>query len=119
MCRFPLALFVNYTFGFTINRVTLFALILSLGLVVDDPITNVDNIQRHIRMGRRNPLPATLYAVQEMLPPVIMSAWPLLFSLCRFLAWALIFGLFASTLFTLVIVLVAFYVLQKNRQTYM
>ena len=39
-------------FGYTINRVTLFALILSLGLVVDDPITNVDNIQRHIFMGR-------------------------------------------------------------------
>ena len=58
---FSLALFVNYTFGFTINRVTLFALILSLGLVVDDPITNVDNIQRHIRMGRRNPLSATLF----------------------------------------------------------
>ncbi|HEJ83850.1 MAG TPA: efflux RND transporter permease subunit [Desulfobacteraceae bacterium] len=70
---FSLALFVNYVFGFTINRVTLFALILSLGLVVDDPITNVDNIQRHIRMGRRNPLAATLFAVQEVLPPVIMS----------------------------------------------
>jgi multidrug efflux pump subunit AcrB len=70
---FSLALFVNYVFGFTINRVTLFALILSLGLVVDDPITNVDNIQRHIRMRRRNPLAATLFAVQEVLPPVIMS----------------------------------------------
>lgn len=70
---FSLALFVNYILGFTINRVTLFALILSLGLVVDDPITNVDNIQRHIRAGRREPLAATLFAVQEVLPPVIMS----------------------------------------------
>ena len=52
---FALALFVNWQAGFTINRVTLFALILSLGLVVDDPITNVDNIQRHLRMGRRSP----------------------------------------------------------------
>jgi multidrug efflux pump subunit AcrB len=50
---FSLALFVNYLFGYTINRVTLFALILSLGLVVDDPITNVDNIQRHIQMKLR------------------------------------------------------------------
>jgi multidrug efflux pump subunit AcrB len=41
---FALALFTNLVFGYTINRVTLFALILSLGLVVDDPITNVDNI---------------------------------------------------------------------------
>lgn len=70
---FALALFTNYLFGYTLNRVTLFALILSLGLVVDDPITNVDNIQRHIRMGRKSPLEATLDAVREVLPPVIMS----------------------------------------------
>ncbi|MCG8615651.1 MAG: efflux RND transporter permease subunit, partial [Desulfobacterales bacterium] len=70
---FSLALFVNYIFGYTINRVTLFALILSLGLVVDDPITNVDNIQRHIRMAVLTPFQATVAAVQEVLPPVIMS----------------------------------------------
>ncbi len=70
---FSLALFVNYVSGYTINRVTLFALILSLGLVVDDPITNVDNIQRHILKGRLRPLKATLFAVSEVLPPVIMS----------------------------------------------
>jgi multidrug efflux pump subunit AcrB len=70
---FSLALFVNYLFGYTINRVTLFALILSLGLVVDDPITNVDNIQRHIRMNIRSPFNATLAAVGEVLPPVMMS----------------------------------------------
>jgi multidrug efflux pump subunit AcrB len=69
---FALALFVNYIFGFTINRVTLFALILSLGLVVDDPITNVDNIQRHIRMGLLSPFEATLVAVKEVIPPVII-----------------------------------------------
>jgi len=77
---FSLALFVNHLFGYTINRVTLFALILSLGLVVDDPITNVDNIQRHIRMGRRNPLEATLDAVKEVLPPVIMSTLAIIVS---------------------------------------
>ena len=70
---FSLALFMNYLFGYTINRVTLFALILSLGLVVDDPITNVDNIQRHIFMGIRKPFEATLFGVNEVLPPVIMS----------------------------------------------
>ena len=70
---FALALFTNYLFGYTLNRVTLFALILSLGLVVDDPIINVDNIQRHIRMGKKKPFEATLDAVQEVLPPVIMS----------------------------------------------
>jgi len=70
---FSLALFVNFLLGYTINRVTLFALILSLGLVVDDPITNVDNIQRHILGRRRKPREATLFAVSEVLPPVILS----------------------------------------------
>ncbi|MBU1172782.1 MAG: efflux RND transporter permease subunit [Proteobacteria bacterium] len=70
---FALALFCNYFFGYTINRVTLFALILSLGLVVDDPIMNVDNIQRNIIKGVLNPFDATLYAVKEILTPVVMS----------------------------------------------
>jgi multidrug efflux pump subunit AcrB len=77
---FSLALFVNYLLGYTINRVTLFALILSLGLVVDDPITNVDNIQRHIRRGARDPLEATLAAVREVLPPVILSTLAIIVS---------------------------------------
>ena len=77
---FALALFVNYIFGYSINRVTLFALILSLGLVVDDPITNVDNIQRHIKMGIQNPFMATLSAVYEVIPPVIMSTLAIIVS---------------------------------------
>ena len=77
---FSLSLLVNWIAGFTINRVTLFALILSLGLVVDDPITNVDNIQRHIRMKRKGPLDATLEAVNEVLPPVIMSTLAIIVS---------------------------------------
>ena len=77
---FSLALFVNYLFGYTINRVTLFALILSLGLVVDDPITNVDNIQRHILMGKHKAFSATLFAVNEVLPPVIMSTLAIIIS---------------------------------------
>jgi multidrug efflux pump subunit AcrB len=70
---FSLALFVNFIFGYTINRVTLFALILSLGLVVDDPITNVDNIQRHMGNKKHHPIAATMIGVNEVLPPVIMS----------------------------------------------
>ncbi len=77
---FSLSLLVNWIAGFTINRVTLFALILSLGLVVDDPITNVDNIQRHIRMKKKGPLDATLEAVNEVLPPVIMSTLAIIVS---------------------------------------
>ncbi|KAA3612897.1 MAG: AcrB/AcrD/AcrF family protein [Planctomycetota bacterium] len=77
---FSLALFVNWMFGYTINRVTLFALILSLGLVVDDPIANVDNIQRHIRSKPGRPRRAVLDAVREVLPPVIMSTLTIIVS---------------------------------------
>ena len=77
---FSLALFANYLFGYTINRVTLFALILSLGLVVDDPITNVDNIQRHIFSGKKKPFEATLFAVNQVLPPVIISTLAIIIS---------------------------------------
>ncbi len=77
---FALALFVSHLLGYTINRVTLFALILSLGLVVDDPITNVDNIQRHILMGKRKAHDATLFAVREVLPPVIMATLAVMIS---------------------------------------
>jgi multidrug efflux pump subunit AcrB len=77
---FALSLTTNYVFGFSINRVTLFALILSLGMVVDDPITNVDNIQRHIRMGILDPFNATLRAVHEVLPPVILSTIAIIIS---------------------------------------
>ncbi|MDY0039396.1 MAG: efflux RND transporter permease subunit [Desulforhabdus sp.] len=77
---FALSLFVNYMAGYTINRVTLFALILSLGLVVDDPVTNVDYIQRHILLRKTNPRDATLYAVNEVLPPVIISTLAIIVS---------------------------------------
>lgn len=77
---FSLALAANYLLGYTINRVTLFALILSLGLVVDDPITNVDNIRRHMLMGKRDPEGATLSGVSEVIPPVIMSTLAIIVS---------------------------------------
>ena len=70
---FSLALFINMLLGYSINRVTLFALILSLGLVVDDPITNVENIQRHMKLKPGNPIQATIDGLREVFSPVIMS----------------------------------------------
>ncbi|MGD2107839.1 MAG: efflux RND transporter permease subunit [Phycisphaerae bacterium] len=70
---FALTLLVNYLVGYTINRVTLFALILALGLVVDDPIVDVENIYRHLRMRRQRPLQAVLTAVNEVRPPIILA----------------------------------------------
>ncbi len=70
---FALTLFVNHLFGYSINRVTLFALTLALGLVVDDPIVDVENIYRHLRRGREKPLQAVLSAVNEVRPPIILA----------------------------------------------
>ena len=70
---FSLTLLVNYLTGYTINRVTLFALILSLGLVVDDPIVDVENIFRHFRMRLQPPMEAVFTAVNEVRPPIILA----------------------------------------------
>ncbi|MGC8605105.1 MAG: efflux RND transporter permease subunit, partial [Desulfomonilaceae bacterium] len=66
-------LLANYLFGYTINRVTLFALILSLGLLVDDPIVDVENIHRQFLMRTHPPLDSTLLAVDEVRPPTILA----------------------------------------------
>lgn len=66
-------LLANLLVGYTINRVTLFALILSLGLLVDDPIVDVENIHRHFRLKKHPPLDSTLLAVDEVRPPTILA----------------------------------------------
>ncbi len=68
-----LTLLGGWMVGYTINRVTLFALILSLGLLVDDPIVDVENIHRHFQLGRLPPREATLFAVDEVRPPTILA----------------------------------------------
>ncbi len=85
-CVFGLTLIVNYLLGFSINRVTLFALTVALGLLVDDPIVDVENIHRHFRMRGKATADVVLEAVNEVRPPliaatfaVILSFLPLLF----------------------------------------
>jgi multidrug efflux pump subunit AcrB len=87
---FSLTLIVNYWAGYTINRVTLFALILSLGLVVDDPIVDVENIYRHLRLRREPPLDAVRRAVNEVRPPILLATLAVIVS---FLPMTLITGM--------------------------
>ena len=70
---FGLTLAVNLLAGYTINRVTLFALILALGLLVDDPIVDVENIHRHFHLRRRATHAIVLEAVNEVRPPLITA----------------------------------------------
>lgn len=70
---YGITLGLDYAMGYTINRVTLFALILSLGLLVDDPITGVDNIARFMD---RTSLPLrerVAAAIAEIRVPLILS----------------------------------------------
>ena len=63
---YSLTLAVNLLLGYTINRVTMFALILSLGLLVDDPITDVENIARYFSMRVAGARQSVLAAIQEV-----------------------------------------------------
>lgn len=64
---------LDMAFGYTINRVTLFALILALGLLVDDPITGIDNIERFMREGRGSQFDRIIAAMVEIRPALLMS----------------------------------------------
>ncbi|MEW6073905.1 MAG: efflux RND transporter permease subunit [Planctomycetota bacterium] len=70
---FSVALFFDLVAGYTINRVTLFALVLSLGLLVDDPVVDVENIHRHLAARTRPFKEAIIYAVNEVRPPLILA----------------------------------------------
>jgi multidrug efflux pump len=64
------AVFLMQVFGFTLNLLTLLAIVLSVGLVVDDAIVIVENVERHVREGR-TPRQAALLGARELIGPVI------------------------------------------------
>ncbi len=64
------AIFLMQAFGFTLNLLTLLAIVLSVGLVVDDAIVIVENVERHVREGR-TPTQAALLGARELVGPVI------------------------------------------------
>ncbi|HEX9079805.1 MAG TPA: efflux RND transporter permease subunit, partial [Desulfuromonadaceae bacterium] len=64
------AVFLMQAFGFTVNLLTLLAVVLSVGLVVDDAIVVVENVERHLGEGR-SPLEAALLGARELVGPII------------------------------------------------
>lgn len=64
------ALFLMQLFGFTLNLLTLLAIVLSVGLVVDDAIVMVENIERHIEEGQ-SPIQAAIIGARELAGPII------------------------------------------------
>lgn len=90
---FAIALLVNYLAGFSLNRVTLFALIVALGLIVDDSIVSIDNIHRYLHTaagGRRGRLGKIAAAVREVFPPMVLTS---LVVVVAFLPLAFVTGL--------------------------
>src|SRR5215212_2384825 len=73
-----LTLFVFYLYGYTLNRITLFALIFSIGILVDDAIVVVENVVRHARLhpsDRKGFAAVALRAVDEVGNPTILATF--------------------------------------------
>lgn len=73
-----LTLLLFYLYGYTLNRITLFALIFSIGILVDDAIVVVENITRHLRLpsNRKRSLTAiAVEAVEEVGNPTVLATW--------------------------------------------
>ncbi len=64
------AVFLMMAAGFTINLLTLLAIVLSVGLVVDDAIVMVENVERHLHAGE-SPVDAALHGARELVGPII------------------------------------------------
>ena len=64
------AVFLMQAFGFTLNLLTLLAIVLSVGLVVDDAIVVVENVERHLSQGL-TPMQAALKGARELVGPII------------------------------------------------
>ncbi len=74
-------LFASWAWGFTLNRVSLFALIFSIGILVDDAIVVVENIHRHMQMGGKTLLEAIPAAVDEVGGPTILATFTVIAAL--------------------------------------
>jgi multidrug efflux pump len=61
---------VMYAFGFSLNLLTILAIVLSVGLVVDDAIVVVENVERHVREGKTR-VEAALVGARELLGPIV------------------------------------------------
>jgi multidrug efflux pump subunit AcrB len=75
-----LTLLINYLYGYTLNRVTLFALIFSIGILVDDAIVVVENIHRHFKLHTISPRTA-VQAVEEVGNPTILATFTVIAAL--------------------------------------
>jgi len=74
-------LFASWAWGFTLNRVSLFALIFSIGILVDDAIVVVENIHRHMHIGGKSLAESIPHAVDEVGSPTILATFTVIAAL--------------------------------------
>ncbi len=72
---FALTLFSYYMLGYTLNRITLFALVFVVGIVVDDSIIIAENMHRHFHMQKLPFKQAAIYAINEVGNPTILATF--------------------------------------------
>jgi len=72
---FALTLFSYYMLGYTLNRITLFALVFVVGIVVDDSIIIAENMHRHFKSRRLPFAQAAIYAINEVGNPTILATF--------------------------------------------
>jgi multidrug efflux pump subunit AcrB len=76
-----LTLAASTLMGYTLNRVTLFALIFAIGILVDDAIVVVENIHRHFQLGWTGAVKAAVYATDEVGNPTILATFTVIAAL--------------------------------------
>jgi len=76
-----ITLFASWSWGFTLNRISLFALIFSIGILVDDAIVVVENIHRHLGMSKKHILEVIPKAVDEVGGPTILATFTVIAAL--------------------------------------
>jgi len=76
-----LTLFASTMLGYTLNRVTLFALVFAIGILVDDAIVVIENIHRHFQIGWTGKRQAAIYATDEVGNPTILATFTVIAAL--------------------------------------
>ena len=76
-----ITLFASWAYGFTLNRVSLFALIFSIGILVDDAIVVVENVHRHLNLGSKKLLDVIPQAIGEVGGPTILATFTVIAAL--------------------------------------
>lgn len=87
---FALTLFSYYLLDYTLNRITLFALVFVVGIVVDDSIIIAENMHRHFKMKRLPFMEAAIYSINEVGNPTILATFTVI---AAFLPMAFVSGM--------------------------